>query len=135
MFSDDIFQNLETQSSERLPTQDVVDEQEEEGDREPPRTQGDNPNDAGFDKSFRIFSMKHIIHYYEIFIPGIISSYQLFESRKVIAEYHKQIAAIILICRKLTSMLTASSNALRENIFETMCQMAIKFDICKFLSH
>uniref|UniRef100_A0A914Z6U8 FANCI helical domain-containing protein n=1 Tax=Panagrolaimus superbus TaxID=310955 RepID=A0A914Z6U8_9BILA len=89
----------------------------------------DNINAAGFDSDFRVYSSKHIAAYYQKILPGIFSTRHLFETRKTLDEYCKQIYSFIAVASKLSSMLTSSSNEIRKNVIELILEVAEKYKI------
>uniref|UniRef100_A0A914Z289 FANCI helical domain-containing protein n=1 Tax=Panagrolaimus superbus TaxID=310955 RepID=A0A914Z289_9BILA len=89
----------------------------------------DNINAAGFDSDFRVYSAKHIAAYYQKILPGIFSTRSLFEKRKTLAEYCKQICSFIAVASKLSSMLTSSSDEIRKNVIRLILEIAEKYEI------
>uniref|UniRef100_A0A914PF27 Uncharacterized protein n=1 Tax=Panagrolaimus davidi TaxID=227884 RepID=A0A914PF27_9BILA len=92
-------------------------------------TDGDNLNAAGYNTDFRIYSSKHIAVYYQKILPAIFANRQSYERKKVLNEYHKQICSFLSVARKLSSMLTSSSNLIRTSIMDIILEIAEKHDI------
>uniref|UniRef100_A0AC34GV07 FANCI helical domain-containing protein n=1 Tax=Panagrolaimus sp. ES5 TaxID=591445 RepID=A0AC34GV07_9BILA len=91
--------------------------------------EGDNIKAAGFNLGFRVFSSKHIAAYYQKILPGIFSTHHLYEGRKTLIEYGKQICSFIAVANKLSSMLTSSSNEIRKNVIKLILESAKKYKI------
>lgn len=96
-------------------------------------TDGDNLNAAGYNTDFRIYSSKHIAAYYQKILPAIFANRQSYERKKVLNEYHKQICSFLSVARKLSSMLTSSSNLIRTSIMDIILEIAEKHDIGKLI--
>uniref|UniRef100_A0AC34QPB2 FANCI helical domain-containing protein n=1 Tax=Panagrolaimus sp. JU765 TaxID=591449 RepID=A0AC34QPB2_9BILA len=94
----------------------------------PLRTQADNANDPGYNRSFRRISAKILGNIYEQIIPALVAAKHTFDLAKCHYEYQKQMMTSIAIGKKLASMFTSTADVSKMKVFKVMNELAMKHD-------